>query len=233
VNARWSRAELAARIDHTLLDPAATHHDVLMACEIARRNRCATVCLNSNRVAEASEVLQRSGVGIAAVVGFPFGASHVDAKAREAALAIADGATEIDMVLDIGRLKDGQHEAVRGDIASVVVAAARHPVKVILECARLTDDEKRIGCALAVEAGAAFIKTSTGYLGHGATLHDVTLIRATVGPNLGIKASGGILYYEDAVAMLDAGATRLGMSHTQQVLDSIPTSMRPIDWARG
>jgi len=218
-----TRAELAARIDHTLLDPAATHYDILMACEIARRNHCATACLNSNRVMIASEVLQGSGVGIAAVVGFPFGAAHVGAKAREAELAIADGATEIDMVLDIGRLKDGQREAVREDIASVVRAAGGHPVKVILECARLTDDEKRTGCALAVEAGATFVKTSTGYLGHGATLHDVALLRAAVGPNLGVKASGGILYFEDAVAMLQAGATRLGMSHTQQVLDSMPT----------
>jgi deoxyribose-phosphate aldolase len=189
VSRRWTRSELAARIDRVVL---------------------------------ASEVLRGSGVGIAAVVGFPFGASHVDAKAHEAALAIADGATEIDMVLDIGRLKDRQLEPVGSDIASVIAAAAGHPVKVILECARLTDDEKRTGCALAVEAGAAFVKTSTGYLGHGATVHDVALIRAAVGPNLGVKASGGILYYEDAVAMLDAGATRLGMSHTQQVLDSIP-----------
>src|SRR6202035_773667 len=136
----WSRWELAALIDHTLLDPAATQHEVLMACEIARRNHCATACLNSNRVAVASDVLKGSGVGIAAVVGFPFGASHVDAKAREAALAIADGATEIDMVLDIGRLKDGERAAVRADIASVVSAAAGRPVKVILECALLTDD---------------------------------------------------------------------------------------------
>src|SRR6202022_3616597 len=155
------------------------------------------------------------------------GPAHVDAKAREAALAIADGATEIDMVLDIGRLKDGQRDPVRADIASVVLAAAGHPVKVILECARLTDDEKRTGCALVVEAGAAFVKTSTGYLGHGATLHDVALIRAAVGPNLGIKASGGILYYEDAGARRGGGATGLGMSHTQQVLDSIPTEARP------
>jgi deoxyribose-phosphate aldolase len=107
-----------------------------------------------------------------------------------------------------------------------VAAAAAHPVKVILECARLTEDEKRDGCRLAVEAGATFIKTSTGYLGHGATIHDVVLIRTAVGPDLGIKASGGILYYEDAVAMLEAGATRLGMSHTQQVLDSIPVEAR-------
>jgi deoxyribose-phosphate aldolase len=223
VTRRWTRSELAARIDHTLLDPAATRHEILLACEIGRRNHCATVCLNSNRVGEANEVLHGTGVGIAAVVGFPFGASHLDAKAREAALAIADGATEIDMVLDIGRLKDGERDAVKADIASVIAAATGHPVKVILECARLTDDEKRTGCALAVDAGAAFVKTSTGYLGHGATLHDVALIRAAVGPTLGVKASGGILYYEDAVAMLEAGATRLGMSHTQQVLDSIPT----------
>src|SRR2546422_8077806 len=161
VSRRWSRTELAARIDHTLLDPAATLHDILMACEIARRNRCATVCLNSNRVAAAREVLQGNGVGIAAVVVFPFGASHVDAKAHEAALAITDGATEIDMVLDIGRLKDGQQEPVRAGIASVIVAAAGRPVKVILECARLTDDEKRTGCALAVEACAALVNTST------------------------------------------------------------------------
>jgi deoxyribose-phosphate aldolase len=219
---RWTRAGLAAVIDHTLLDPSATTHDVLMACEIARRNRCATVCLNSNRVALAAQTLRGSEVGIAAVVGFPFGAAHVDAKGHEARLAIQDGASEIDMVLDIGRLKDGELETVRADIASVVDAAAGHLVKVILECSRLTDEEKRTGCRLATEAGAGFVKTSTGYLGHGATIHDVELLRATVGDRLGVKASGGIVYYEDAVAMLDAGATRLGCSHTQQVLDSIP-----------
>jgi deoxyribose-phosphate aldolase len=211
-------------IDHTLLDPSATNHDVLMACEIARRNRTATVCLNSNRVALAATTLAGSAVGIAAVVGFPFGASHVDAKAHETRLAIGDGATEIDMVIDIGRLKDGEHDAVCSDIASVVEAAAGCPVKVILECSRLTDDEKRTGCRLAVEAGARFVKTSTGYLGHGATIHDVRLIRRAVGDQLGVKASGGIVYYEDALAMLEAGASRLGCSHTQQVLDSIPSS---------
>ena len=217
-----TRAELAAMIDHTLLDPSATNHDVLMACEIARRNRCATVCLNSNRVALAARTLVGSSVGIAAVVGFPFGAAHVDAKAHETRLAVGDGATEIDMVIDIGRLKDGELETVASDIASVVKAAARHPVKVILECSRLTDPEKRTGCRLAVEAGAAFVKTSTGYLGHGATVHDVMLIRQAVGDRVGVKASGGIVYYEDAMAMLQAGATRLGCSHTQQVLDSVP-----------
>lgn len=217
-----TRDGLAAVIDHTLLDPAATKHDVLMACEIARRNQCATVCLNSNRVAVAAQALQGSAVGIAAVVGFPFGAAHVDAKAHEARLAIQDGATEVDMVLDIGRLKDGELDAVRADIASVVEAADRHPVKVILECSRLSDEEKRTACRLALEAGAGFVKTSTGYLGHGATVHDVTLMRAAVGSRAGVKASGGIVYYEDAVAMLAAGANRLGCSHTQQVLDSIP-----------
>jgi deoxyribose-phosphate aldolase len=223
VSRRWTRTELAARIDHTLLDPAATHHEVLLACEIARRNHTATVCLNSNRVVVANEILRGSGVGIAAVVGFPFGASHLDAKAHEAELAVADGATEVDMVIDIGQLKDGLNDLVKNDIATVVAASAGRPVKVIIECARLTEDEKRMGSALTVEAGASFVKTSTGYLGHGATVHDVALIRAVVGPEFGIKASGGILYYEDAVAMLEAGATRLGMSHTQQVLDSIPT----------
>src|SRR2546427_3866026 len=187
-----TRAELAARIDHTLLDPAATHYDILMACEIARRTHCAAACVNSNRVMIASEVLQGSGVGIAAVVGFPFGAAHVGAKAREAELAIADGATEIDMVLDIGRLKDGQREAVREDIASVVRAAGGHPVKVILECARLTDDEKRTGCALAVEAGASFVNTSTRYHRHGAALQDVALPPAPGGPQPRGQASGGI-----------------------------------------
>jgi deoxyribose-phosphate aldolase len=218
----WSRAQLAAVIDHTLLDPAATNHDVLMACEIARRNRTATVCLNSNRIALAASTLKGIGIGIAAVVGFPFGAAHVDAKAHETRLAITDGATEIDMVIDIGRLKDGELELVKADIASVVEAAAGHAVKVILECARLTDEEKRTGCRLAAEAGADFVKTSTGYLGHGATIHDVALMRAAVGDRLGVKASGGIIYYEDAVAMLQAGATRIGSSHTQQILDSIP-----------
>lgn len=217
-----TRAQLARLIDHTLLDPAATNHDVLMACEIARRNHCATVCLNSNRVALAADNLEGTDVGIAAVVGFPFGAAHMDAKAHESRLAIEDGATEIDMVIDIGRLKDGDLDAVRRDVASVVAAAQSHLVKVILECARLTDDEKRTGCRLALDAGAGFVKTSTGYLGHGATVHDVMLLRAAVGSRAGVKASGGIVYYEDAIAMLDAGATRLGCSHTQQVLDSMP-----------
>jgi deoxyribose-phosphate aldolase len=126
------------------------------------------------------------------------------------------------MVIDIGRLKDGELDAVRTDIASVVQAAAGHPVKVILECSRLSDEEKRTGCRLALDAGAAFVKTSTGYLGPGATIHDVVLIRKAVGSRVGVKASGGIQYYEDAVAMLEAGASRLGCSHTQQVLDSIP-----------
>src|SRR2546428_3612704 len=178
-----TRAELAARIDHTLLDPAATHYDILMACEIARRNHCATACLNSNRVMIASEVLQGSGVGIAAVVGFPFGAAHVGAKAREAELAIADGATEIDMVLDIGRLKDGLRDAVREDIASVVRAAGGHPVKVILECARLTDDEKRTGCALAVEAGATLVQTPTRHPRHRAAPHHRAPLLAPGRPN--------------------------------------------------
>ena len=218
----WTRAELAALIDHTLLDPAATNHEILMACEIARRNRSATVCLNSNRIALAAGTLKGTGIGIAAVVGFPFGAAHVDAKAHETRLAIADGATEIDMVIDIGRLKDGELALVQADIASVVEAAAGHAVKVILECARLNDDEKRTGCRLALHAGAHFVKTSTGYLGHGATIHDVALMRQAVGDRLGVKASGGIIYYEDAVAMLQAGATRIGSSHTQQILDSIP-----------
>jgi deoxyribose-phosphate aldolase len=218
----WTRAELAAVIDHTLLDPAATTHDVLMACEIARRNACATVCLNSNRVALARQTLGSSAVGIAAVVGFPFGASHLDAKAHETRLAADDGASEIDMVIDIGRLKDGELDAVGADIRSVVKAAAGRPVKVILECSRLTDAEKRTGCRLAMDGGAAFVKTSTGYLGHGATIHDVNLLRAAVGETMGVKASGGIVYYEDAIAMLAAGASRLGCSHTQQVLDSIP-----------
>jgi deoxyribose-phosphate aldolase len=217
-----TRAQLAKLIDHTLLDPAATNHDVLMACEIARRNRTATVCLNSNRVALAADTLEASGVGIAAVVGFPFGAAHMDAKAHETRLAIDDGATEIDMVIDIGRLKDGDLDAVRRDIASVVAAADGHLVKVILECSRLTDEEKRTGCRVSLDAGAGFVKTSTGYLGHGATVHDVMLLRAAVGSRAGVKASGGIVYYEDAVTMLEAGAGRLGCSHTQQVLDSMP-----------
>jgi deoxyribose-phosphate aldolase len=121
--AHWTRGKLAARIDHTLLDPAATHHDILMACEIARRHGCATACLNSSRVAAAAEVLAGSATGIAAVVGFPFGACHMGAKATETRLAVLDGATEIDMVLDIGRLKDGDLEAVAADIRSVIEAA--------------------------------------------------------------------------------------------------------------
>lgn len=213
-------AELASRIDHTVLAPDARRADIERACHVARQLGCAAVCVNPIHVALASRLLAGSSVRVVAVVGFPFGATHTAVKVLETELAIRDGADEIDMVLAIGQLKDDQLEFVESDVAAVVQAAAGRPVKVILECGLLTDSQKRQGAGIALSAGAAFVKTSTGFLGSGATLHDVALLEDAVGGRLSIKATGGIRFYEDAVALLDAGASRLGASRTEAILAS-------------
>jgi deoxyribose-phosphate aldolase len=179
------------------------------------------VCVsNPIHVALANRLLEGSSVLVVGVVGFPFGATYTAVKVLETELAVRDGADEIDMVLAIGHLRDEQFEFVESDIAAVVHAAAGRPVKVIIECELLSDSLKRRAAEIAVRAGAACVKTSTGYLGSGATLHDVTLLNQAVGTKVSIKATGGIRFFEDADALLGAGASRLGASRTEAILVS-------------
>ena len=203
--------DLAPLLEHTLLREDAGEADVLRTCEEARRNRFAAVCVRSNWAARAARALAGSGVAVVATVDFPEGASSTEARAREARAAAAAGAAEIDVVLGRAALQARDHGAVLRDLAAVVVAA-RIPVKVILETSRLTRDEKVAACALAQAAGAAWVKTSTGYAGGGATAEDVMLLRASVGPAVGVKASGGIRTADDALRAVRAGAVRIGTS---------------------
>jgi deoxyribose-phosphate aldolase len=203
---------LASRIDHTLLKPNADAEDIERLCAEAVRHQFHAVCVNGGRVELAVARLEDSGVKVACVVGFPHGGMDADAKRYETEVAVDQGAQEIDMVLNIGRLKDGDSEYLLREMRDVVEAADERPVKVILETGFLTREEKVLACRLALESGAHFVKTSTGFGPGGATVEDVRLLRELVGPNFGVKASGGIRDYETAVAMLEAGATRLGTS---------------------
>lgn len=205
-------AQLAAYIDHTLLSPAATARDIERLCAEAREHQFYSVCVNGARVAQAAALLEDSGVKVACVVGFPLGAMDTDVKRFETEAAIDSGAGEIDLVLNIGLLKDGAARALLRELYDVVEAADERPVKVILETCLLTREEKILACQLVVESGAAFVKTSTGFSTGGATLEDVALMRETVGPKFGVKASGGIRDTQAALAMILAGATRLGTS---------------------
>jgi deoxyribose-phosphate aldolase len=203
---------LAGLIDHTLLRPDATRADIVTLCEEARTHRFASVCVNTTWVPLARSLLAGSEVMICAVVGFPLGAMTPTAKAFEAREAVRQGAHEIDMVINIGALKSRDYETVFEDICRVVKAAAPARVKVILETGNLTDDEKVIGCSLSKLAGAAFVKTSTGFGKGGATVEDVALMRRIVGPRMGVKASGGVRTAEQVRQMAEAGATRIGAS---------------------
>lgn len=205
-------ADLAGLIDHTILKPDAKEAQVLEFCEQARAHRFCSVCVNSVHVALVARALAGSGVKVCSVVGFPLGAMVSRAKAAETEAAIADGAEEIDMVIAIGALKEGRLEAVRDDIAAVRVACTGAVLKVIIETCLLTEEEKRAACRLAKEAGADFVKTSTGFSTGGATVADIALMRETVGPELGVKASGGVRTLEAARAVIAAGATRIGTS---------------------
>jgi len=225
-------AELASRIDHTVLRPDAQRADVERACQVARELGCAAVCVNSIHVGLASRLLLGSPVLVVGVVGFPFGATYTAVKVLETELAIQDGADEVDMVIAIGHLKDEQFDLVESDIAAVVHAAAGRPVKVILECGLLSDAQKQRGAEIVAKAGAAYVKTSTGFLGSGATLHDVTLLHEAVGSRVSVKATGGIRFFEDAVALVEAGASRLGASRTDAVLASRVDRSRVIPPAR-
>lgn len=210
---RWSPGvPLGSVVEHTLLSATATRAMVERHCAEARTHALFAVCVNPVHVARCANLLVQTPVRLVSVVGFPLGASARLAKAYECELAVNDGAQEIDMVVYLGALKAGDRHAVREDIEAVVQAAAGRPVKVILETSALNDGEKRLGCALAEEAGASFVKTSTGFGAGGATVADVRLLREVVGDRLGVKASGGIRDLTFAHALLEAGADRIGTS---------------------
>jgi deoxyribose-phosphate aldolase len=205
--------EMAAYIDHTLLKPEATPEQIDTLCDEAKEHHFYSVCVNSSWTAHCARRLRGSRVKVCAVVGFPLGAMDSRSKAFEARHAVEEGAREIDMVINVGALKAGRLEKVEEDIRAVR-RACRNPVllKVIIETALLSDEEKVIACKLAQKAGADFVKTSTGFSKAGATVEDVALMRRTVGPKMGVKAAGGVRSGEDARRMIAAGATRLGTS---------------------
>lgn len=206
-------SQIAKMIDHTLLKPEATKEQITNLCEEAAEHGFMSVCVNPYWVKLSSELLQSTDVKVCTVIGFPLGASATETKAFETKQAIEDGATEVDMVINIGALKSREFDTVKQDIQAVTAAAkGKALTKVIIETSLLTEEEKVKACELAVEAGTDYVKTSTGFSGGGATPEDIALMRKTVGPDLGVKASGGVRSAEDAKAMIDAGATRLGAS---------------------
>ena len=219
---------LAGLIDHTLLKPEASHEEIAQLCSEARQYGFASVCVNPSNVKLCAQLLKGSPVAICTVVGFPLGATPTDVKVFEAQQAIREGATEIDMVINVGAVKSREYELVRQDIASVATAchAANAILKVILEAALLTEEEKVIACQLAKVAGADFVKTSTGFGPGGATAEDVALMRRVVGPNIGVKAAGGIRTTEDARRMIAAGASRIGASASVKIVGGAETKER-------
>ena len=211
--------KIAEKIDHTVLRADARTEDVRRYCEEAIRYRFASVCVNTCHVPLTAELLKGSGVKTCCVVGFPLGAMSSKAKAYEAKTAVEDGAEEIDMVINIGAVKDGKYDFVEEDICKVVEACGNAVVKVILETCLLTREEIVESCRCAVKAGADFVKTSTGFSTGGATVENVRLMRETVGNSAQVKASGGIRTYEQAKAMLEAGADRIGAGNGVLLLE--------------
>ncbi len=211
---------LAPLIDHTLLKPEATHDQIAQLCYEARKYRFASVCVNPTNVKLCAQLLQGSGVPVCTVVGFPLGATPTEVKVFETQQAVRDGATEVDMVINVGALKSRDYELAEGDIASIARAchAGNAILKVIIEAALLTDEEKVVACQLAKVAGADFVKTSTGFGPGGATAEDVNLMRRVVGPTMGVKAAGGIRTFEDAQKMVAAGASRIGASASVKII---------------
>lgn len=208
-----SDMQLAKMIDHTLLKPETTKAQILQLCKEAKEYEFASVCVNPYWVATCAEVLKETEVKVCTVIGFPLGASATEVKAFETQTAIQHGATEIDMVLNIGALKDQEDAVVEADIAAVVAEAkGKALVKVIIETSLLTEEEKIRACELSKKAGADFVKTSTGFSTGGATVEDIKLMRRVVGPELGVKASGGVRDRQATIAMVNAGATRIGAS---------------------
>ena len=220
-NLSLTREELASYIDHTLLKPEASREQIRAVCEEAKQYHFASVCVNSCWVPLIAEELKGSGVSVCCVIGFPLGASLSSVKAFEAREAVAAGAQEIDMVVNIGAVKSGGWELVREDIAAVNAAKGTAKLKVIIETCLLTDEEKVRVCQIAKEVGADFVKTSTGFSTGGATVHDVELMRKTVGPEMGVKASGGVRTLADALAMIEAGASRLGASAGVKIIEAL------------
>jgi deoxyribose-phosphate aldolase len=214
--------EIAATIDHTLLRPEATRAEIEKLCREARQYNFASVCVNPYWVPLVSKELKGSPVKVCTVVGFPLGANTTAIKVAETAQALRDGAQEIDMVINVGELRGGNHDVVRADIEGVVrtAHAGGAVVKVILETALLDDNQKAVACTLSKLAGADFVKTSTGFGPHGATVHDVTLMRRMVGPEMGVKASGGIRTLDDLKTMAAAGATRIGASASVKIIEA-------------
>lgn len=203
---------IASYIDHTVLAANAGEEKIEKLCNEAKQWKFASVCVNSCYVSFCAKQLMGSGVNVCSVIGFPLGAMATNAKVFEAEQAIKDGADEIDMVINVGWLKDKKDSLVEDDIRKVKKACGSKVLKVIIEACLLTDEEKVKACQLAVKAGADFVKTSTGFSTSGATVEDVSLMRKTVGPNVGVKAAGGIRDYETAKKMIEAGANRLGCS---------------------
>lgn len=204
---------LSRYIDHTLLKADATENEVIKLCNEAKEYDFFSVCINPGFVEIAAKELSESNVAVCTVIGFPLGASTPETKAFETRDAIQKGAAEVDMVINISKLKDKKDEQVLKDIKAVVDAADKKAlVKVIVETCLLTDEEKERACKLAKDAGADFVKTSTGFSTGGATKEDIALMRKTVGTEMGVKASGGVRTYEDAVTMIESGATRIGAS---------------------
>jgi deoxyribose-phosphate aldolase len=213
---------IAALIDHTILKPEATRTDVVKICREARQYAFASVCVNPYWVPLVKAELSGSPVKVCTVVGFPLGATTTESKVAETAGALRAGAQEIDMVINVGALRSGDTDAVKNDIQSVVRVAheAGAIVKVILETALLDDTQKTVACHISKAAGADFVKTSTGFSTSGATAHDIALMRAAVGPHLGVKASGGIRTLQDVQAMTAAGATRIGASASVKIVEA-------------
>lgn len=211
---------IARLIDSTILKPDAQEKDIVALCQEAREEGFKTVCVNPSWVSRAHELLQGSQTGVTTVIGFPLGATTTATKVFETENAIANGADEIDMVINIGRLKDGDLAFVTDEISQVKMACHGHTLKVIIECCLLTDEEKRRACECIVKGGADFAKTSTGFSKSGATAADVALMRSVVGPHLGVKAAGGVRNYDELVQMVKAGANRIGTSHGKAILDS-------------
>lgn len=222
--------KIAGMIDHTLLKPEATQEQIAQLCFEAKRYGFASVCVNPTWIELCSKLLQGSAAKVCTVIGFPLGATTPEVKAFETAQAIQLGAQEVDMVINIGALKSRDLQLVARDIRGVVKTAHEKGVlvKVIIETALLTDEEKVIACLIAKEVGADFVKTSTGFAGGGATVHDVALMRRVVGPQVGVKASGGVRTYEDAEQMVKAGANRIGASASVKIISGVQAKDSPV-----
>ena len=222
---RLSRQELTHMIDHTLIKPAATKKEVIKLCREAKKYRFSCAVVNSYFVSLARNELKASSVKVCSTVGFPIGATLPEVKAKEARKAVELGAEELDVVMNVSAFKSGDYEAVKKDIEAVVDVKDLNPniiVKVIIETGFLTDKEKSVACRLVKEAGADFVKTSTGLFGGGATVEDIKLMRRAVGKEMGVKAAGGIRTLKDAYAMIEAGANRIGTSTAIKIIEEMP-----------